>query len=183
MESQLAQIQLTKRNARQTIEQPKADLSIQQPRAEIKMRTTPSKLTIDQTKAFEDMNLMNISKRIQRFAQEGRNGALQGMERRAQQGKELMKIENEGDPLVSQAVTNGHDSMKSLGIKFIPSTFAVKTNYQPAEVNIDVKTNNPIVEAKKNEPIVQYEPGSIETSIKQHANLEINFVNLFSETV
>lgn len=178
MQSQLAEIQIHTTNAKQQIKQPKADLVIHQPPAQLSIQTTPAKLDIDQSKAWEDMNLMSILKRNDRHAQEGMNAVMQGTARRASEGTELMKIENGGQPLISQAVRNGHDQMKSLGIKFIPSTFAVKFNYQPAEVNIDVETNQPIIEATTNQPIINYQPGSVETSLKQREDLQINFTNL-----
>lgn len=176
MQSQMAQIQMKQTNGKQEIRQPKADLSIQQPQAQMSIRTTPSKLQIDQTKAWEDMDLMSILRRNDKFAQEGLNGSLEGVGRRASQGRELMEIEKDGNPIASQAIRNGHTSMKSLGIKFIPSHFAVKTSYQPSEVQIDVQTNKPIIEATPRRPEHHYERGSVEISMKQYQSLVIDFV-------
>lgn len=176
MQSQMAQIQIQQTKGRQEIRQPKADLSIQQPRAQVSMKTTPSKLQIDQTQAWEDMNLMHIFRRNDKFAQEGMNAALEGAGRRAAEGTELMKIENGGNPIASQAIRNGHTPMKSLGIKFIPSHFSVKTSYQPSKVQIDVQTNKPIIEATPRRPEHHYEPGSVDISMKQYQSLEIDFV-------
>ncbi|MFD2629167.1 DUF6470 family protein [Oceanobacillus kapialis] len=181
IQSQMAQTQIQQTRATQEIRQPKADLNIQQPAAEITMRTTPSKLKIDQTKAWEDMNLMHIFKRNDRFAQEGLSAVKEGMARRAQQGTELMKIENGGSPLTTQASTNAQRQMKSLGLTFIPSPFSVKTSYQPSELDISVKTNAPIIQAKANQPEITYHRGSLKTSMKQMPSLEINFVDLHSE--
>ncbi|RDW16518.1 hypothetical protein CWR48_15850 [Oceanobacillus arenosus] len=178
MHSQLAEIQIHTTNAKQHIEQPKADLTIQQPQASLSIQTTPAKLDIDQSKAWEDMNLMSILKRNEQHSQEGMKAVAQGTARRASEGTELMKIENGGNPLISQAVRNSHDQMKSLGIKFIPSTFAVKFNYQPAEVHTDVKVNHPIIEATVNKPRITYQPGTVETSLKQKQDLQISFTNL-----
>jgi len=179
IQSQMAQIQIQKTDAQQQISQPRAELKIQQPKAEVSIRTTPGKLNIDQTQAWEDMNLMHISKRIEKYADDGKAAVLQGIARRAQQGDELMRIENGGNPLISQAIQNGHDQQKSLGIKFIPSHFSVKTSYQPAEVNIDVQINRPIIEATPRKPQFEYQPGKVETSLKQRQDLEIRFTNLF----
>ncbi|MEC5422858.1 DUF6470 family protein [Virgibacillus sp. C22-A2] len=180
LESQRAEIQIQQSAGKQEIRQPKADMTIQQPKAELSITTSSSKLQIDQTQAWEDMNLMHIFKRNDRFAQEGRSAAQEGMGRRAQQGTEMMRIENEGNPLVNQAVTNGHTPMKALGIKFIPSQFAVKTSYQPSEVKIEVQTNKPIIESTVNKPEHTYERSQLEISMKQHHNLDIDFINLYS---
>lgn len=178
IQSQMARIQIQTTNARQQISQPQADLTIQQPQAEVAIRTTPGKLQIDQTKAWEDMNLMHVSKSIEKFAQDGKSVLLQGIARRANQGNELMKIENGENPIASQAMQNSYDSMKSLGIKFIPSHFSVKTSYNPAEVHIDVQTNKPIIEATQRKPEISFQPGKVETSLMQRESLEISFTNL-----
>lgn len=183
MESQMARIQIQQMPRKQEIQQPKAQISIQQPKAEVTMKTTPSKLSIDQTQAWEDMGLMHISKRIEKFANDGRQGLLEGIARRVQQGADLMKIENNGNPIVSQATTNAHDQMKQLGIKFIPSHFAVKIDYQPSEVQIDVKVNQPIINNKPQKPVINYQPGEVSTSMQQYQDLQIDFINLFSESI
>ncbi|SDQ25213.1 DUF6470 family protein [Virgibacillus salinus] len=182
MESQMARIQIQQIAGKQEIQQPQAQISIQQPKAEVSMRTTPSKLSIDQTQAWEDMGLMHISKRIEKFANDGRQGLLEGIARRVQQGAELMKIENDGNPIVNQAATNAHDQMKQLGIKFIPSHFAVKIHYQPSELKIDTEVNQPIINNKPQMPIINYQPGEVSTSMKQYQDLQIDFINLFSES-
>ncbi|SHF89223.1 DUF6470 family protein [Ornithinibacillus halophilus] len=174
--SQFAQIQMQTLPSRQEIQQPKAQLSIEQPKADLSISRIPSKLTIDQTQAWEDMGLMHVFRSNEIFAQNGRQGLLEGISRRAQQGDELMRIENGGNPIVSQANANGYDSMKQIGIKFIPSHNSVKISYQPTEVQIDVKQNEPNITVQPQKPIHNYEPGSIDISMKQYAELEIDFV-------
>jgi len=177
--SQPAQIQIEQTDAKLQIRQPNAELSIQQPPAEVSIRTTPSKLQIDQTKAWEDMNLMHIFKRNKEFAEEGKKRVLEGVARRARQGRELMEIENGGNPIVSQAKDNSQDKMKNLGITFIPSPFAVQTTYEPAKVEIEAKRNEPIIEVKTHQPVMEYSPGNVETFLKQQPELEIEFINLY----
>ena len=183
LESQFAQIGIRQSSGNQEIQQPKADLTIQQPSAELTIRTIPSKLTIDQTQAWEDMNLMSIARRIETFAQEGKSGLHEGIARRAEQGTALMKIENGGNPIVQQAIINGHDQMKSLGVKYIPSHFSVKIHYQPSEVQINAQANQPIIEARANRPEHSYQQGEVDIHMKQYNHLDIDFINLFSESV
>ncbi|MFZ3576906.1 DUF6470 family protein [Virgibacillus sp. DJP39] len=181
MQSQMAQINILQTNASQEIQQPKASLSIEQPKAKVTIQTTPSKLQIDQTRAWEDMNLMHIFKRIEKYANEGIQGAHEGTARRVQQGDALMRIENKGNPISSQAVQNGFDHMKKLGIKFIPSMFAVKIDYQPSRLSIDVKVNKPIIRAEAHQPNYQFTPGNVEIGIRNYQSLKIDFENLFSQ--
>lgn len=183
MQSQMAHIRIHQTSGKQKIRQPEASLSIQQPKAQMTIKTTPSKLDIDQSQAWEDMNLMHVFKLIKKFANEGLQGASQGTARRVQQGDALMRIENKGNPIANQAAQNGFDQMKKLGIKFIPSMFAVKIDYQPAKVNIDVKANKPIIHAEAHKPNIQFQQGAVTIGMKNYQSLEIDFENLFSKTV
>ncbi|GIO26431.1 DUF6470 family protein [Ornithinibacillus bavariensis] len=181
MQSQMAKIYMVSQPARQAIRQPKADLSIQQPHAEISMRTIPAKLTIDQTQAWEEMNLLSVERLNEKYAQDGKQAVLEGIGRRSSQGTELMKIENKGKPLISQSFQNAYEPMRELGIKFVPSPFSVKTHYQPSNVEIDIQPKKPIIHAQSNKPEVTYVPGSVDISMAQYQSLEIDFINLFPE--
>ncbi|GAB3802877.1 DUF6470 family protein [Virgibacillus kimchii] len=176
LESQMAQIEIQQTAAKQYIKQPKAEMTIQQPAASVSLKTTPAKLQIDQTQAWEDMNLMHITRRNEKFAEEGLQAVQDGVARRAAQGRELMMIEREGDPIVAQAAANSRKSGKPLGITFIPSPFSVKIDYQPSEVNIDVQLNKPVIEVNTNNPQMDYETGSVDIRMKQHQSLNIDFI-------
>lgn len=177
MHSQPAKIQIHSEPAQLHISQPSGDLTIKQPAAQISMRTKPGKLNIDQSQAWEDMNLLSAKKSIAKNAQAGQQTVLQGTARRARQGDALMRIENNTAPIKTQAVENGFSQQKRLGLTFIPSTFAVKTSYEPAELDIQVQTHQPIIEGRVNKPIIQYTAGRVETSLAQRQKLTIEVVN------
>lgn len=181
MQSQFAQIELETIPGKQSIEQPKADVSIEQPRGELSIQRKPGKLRIDQTKAWEDMNLHSAMRSRDLFAQEGLQAADEGTGRRASEGMEMMRIEKEGAPIVSQAEQRSTKPMKTLGIEFIPSTFSVDIEYEPAELNIDFERRAPQISIQKNDPIHEYERGNVDIRLKQLQQLDIDFVNLFPE--
>ncbi|MDX8363822.1 DUF6470 family protein [Cytobacillus sp. IB215665] len=178
LQSISAQIELKANQPQQRMEQPKAELSIQQPQADVNIETIKGKLTIDQTQAWEDMDLKHISKRIEEAANLGYQDWLDGIARRAQQGDELMKIELGGNPIAKQAKENSQDPMYDFNIGYIPSHFSVKTNYEPAQVKIDVQVNKPVIEAKRNKPILDYTPGDVQVNLARYNDLQIDFVNL-----
>ncbi|SDM20941.1 DUF6470 family protein [Sediminibacillus halophilus] len=178
MQSKLAKIQITQTPVQQTIVQPKADQTIRQPKAEITIQRRPSKMTIDQSKAWEDMNLKSAAKSISEAAQKGKEAVYKGMQRRVSQGEQLMKIENGGNPIAVQGKQNGEKPMKHFNIGWIPSHFAVKTDYQPSELKINVQTHEPIIENKPNKPIINNQPGEVETSLLERQSLSIDFNNL-----
>jgi len=177
MHSQPAKIQIQTEPAQLHMSQPSGDLTIRQPKAEISMRTKQGRLNIDQSQAWEDMNLLSAKKSIARNAQAGEQAAAQGTARRARQGNALMRIENSADPIKAQAMENAFSEQKRLGITFIPSTFAVKTSYEPADLDIQVQTHQPVIEGRANKPMMQYTPGRIETSLAQRPELTIEVIN------
>jgi len=175
LESTTAQINLKTKNAVNQIQQPMADLSIQQPKAELSIQTTPSKLTIDQTEARADVDLKSIFRRMEEIEQKGYQDLLAGIARRTQQGDELMRIENKGNPIPSQAKINSEKPKKEFGLGYIPSAGSVKIQYEPADVKIEVKPKKPIIDVKVNKPIYDYEPGKVEINLQRRNELKVDF--------
>jgi hypothetical protein len=161
-----------------SIEQSPAKLDIQQPQAELNIKRIPSKLTIDQTKAREDVDLKSIFKRTEEFAHLGYQDWLEGIARRRQDGDELMRIENGGNPIAEQAKRNGMKPPKEFNIGWIPSYGSVKIDYEPGKVDIQVETKKPIINSKENKPIISYSPAKVNISLKQYQSLKIDFDNL-----
>ncbi|WP_079506673.1 DUF6470 family protein [Mesobacillus jeotgali] len=178
LQSTFGQTDINTYNAKLEIEQPKAELNIQQPHAELDLSRAPSKLTIDQTKAREDMDLKYISRRIEEFAQQGYEDWLTGLARVAQDGDELMMIENGGHPIADQAKRNSESPLLDFNIGWIPSAGGVKIGYDPGKVEINWKVNKPIIESRINKPIANYTPGKVEVSLKEYPSLKIDFENL-----
>ncbi|WP_017470757.1 DUF6470 family protein [Amphibacillus jilinensis] len=175
LQSQQALISIETEHAQVQIQQPKATQEIQQPEAEVTINTTPSRLTIDQSQAWYDMGLKSVKQAHQDEAKRGYQKVLQGIARRVNDGNEQMKIENGGTPLISQAVRHAYKPDKQFNIGWIPSTFAVKTDYQPAEVDIRVNVNAPLIRNTPNNPIMSYSPGYARTGIRQENDLQVDF--------
>lgn len=176
MESQFARIAINRTDAKLEIKQELPKVHMEQRPADVTIRTVPGKLTIDQTQAFADTNLMSIFEKNDRFSREGLQAVQEGTARRAREGKELMQIEHGGNVIAAQAKRNAHPPMKALGITFIPSNFSVKLDYQPAEVQIDVTTHRPKIQAETNSPQFTYHPGDVETSLVQKNDLKITVI-------
>ena len=178
LESTFAKIGIETKDAVVHIEQPKADLDLQTIPAEMNVQTKPSKLTIDQTLAWEAMNLKSTAKRMEEFAEGGMKAALEGTARRVQEGNELMKIENSGNPIAEHAKKNATRPEKQFNIGFIPPHFSVKINYEPAVVSIDWKLGQVINNTKPNKPVFEYEPFEVDIYVKERNTLDVDFVNV-----
>ncbi|GAA4072354.1 DUF6470 family protein [Amphibacillus indicireducens] len=179
MQSQLAQISIDTQNAHQDIRQPKATQEIEQPSADLSIRTRPGRLTIDQSQAWYDMGLKSAIVSRNDWAREGYQDVMAGIARRVREGTEQMKIENDGNALVAQATRNAHKDQKQINIKFIPSVFSVKTDYQPAQVDIRIEANQPLIRHTTNKPIMTYTRGQVTTEITQEQKLDIDFADLY----
>lgn len=178
LQSQQAKISINTTDATVNIRQPEAEQTIRQPQAEITMHTTPSKLTIDQTQAWNDMDLKSVFKRTEDFAELGKKSYLDGIARRVQEGKEMMEIEKGGDPIVAQAERIDERKLKDFAIGWIPSHFSVKTDYQPSELDINVKINRPEITNTPQKPQIDYQRGQVDTGIAQYQSLKVDFKKL-----
>lgn len=176
VQSTKAQINLNIQKPVQQIEQPSANLDIQQPKAVLTMKTTKSHLSIDTEQARADVDLKSLKRRIEDFAAEGQQGVSDGIARRAQQGTELMKIENGGNPIKSQAQQTGRQPYSGLAIKFVPSYGSVKVDFQPGSIDIQVEPQQVINNTTTNKPIHNYTPGKVKVEMQQHASIQIDWL-------
>jgi hypothetical protein len=178
LESTFAKLGMTTTKPIQEIQQPPADLSIEQPKADLKIETTKGKLSIDQSQARADVDLKSIARRIEEFAQQGYQDWLSGMARVAQDGDQLMRNEEGGNPLIEQAKINSETPIYDFNIGWIPSHGSVKINYTPANVKIDVQVNKPNIQVQVNKAITSYTQGKNNFELAQQNTLKIDFNNL-----
>ncbi|WP_243299772.1 DUF6470 family protein [Bacillus litorisediminis] len=178
IESQLAILGIRTKNATQEIKQPHADVQIRQPKAELSIETKNGQLTIDQTKAWEDMKLYSPLRSIEVFAQEGKQAWLEGIARRAQEGNQLMKIENGGDAIADIAYQKVKPETLNYNIGWIPSHFSVRIHYEPGNVEIHAQPREPEINVIPQKPIISYTPGDVSYQLVQQPDLKIEFVNL-----
>src|SRR5690625_3396033 len=183
MESQLARIGMQQQFASLKIEQPKADINVEQQAAKLEISAPLGQLIIDQSQAWEETHLMSTPRLIEKQGQEAIQIAAEGTARRAEQGTQLMKIEQDIDLIVQHAQENGFRQQKTLSLKYMPSPFSVKIDYIPADVDLEVTTESPTINTKPNKPIISYEQGILDIYMEQYESLDIDYVNLFSTTV
>ncbi|WP_112181905.1 MULTISPECIES: DUF6470 family protein [Paraliobacillus] len=178
LQTRAAQISIQHTEGQQQIRQPKAQQTIQQPKGDLKINTTPSRLSIDQSEAWADLGFKSVKRMTREQAQEGKQAVFAAISRRIQQGEELMKIENGGNPISKQAVDNSQDPPKQFNIGWIPSAGSVKTSYQPAKVNIQYTAQKANIQTQAQKPTTNYQPGAVDVSLAQKNQLDIDFDNL-----
>ncbi|WP_156890582.1 DUF6470 family protein [Sporosarcina ureae] len=159
----------------QEIEQPKATLSIEQPAAIIEMSTTPSELSLDTTENRAALDLMSMFRRGDEVAQYSQQKVQEGIARRAQEGMQLVKIENGGNPLADMIKQNTDRPVAELGIRFVGNPLQLKRSFTPSQLNMNVTPQKPIIDAQINQPIHHYTPGTVTVNLEQHSSIEIDW--------
>jgi hypothetical protein len=174
IDSQMGKIGLKINKPLQEIKQPQPVVSIEQPAAELKISNQQGKLTIDQTLARENLDLKSVFKRTEENAQTGYQSVMQYISKSVQEGNELMKIENGGNPIKEQSKRSLERSI-NYDTGSIPSQNSVKISYKPARVNVDIHTHAPNIEARVNKVSHQYTPGTTDVFLQQAPSLKIDF--------
>ncbi|QSS99615.1 hypothetical protein IMZ31_16320 [Pontibacillus sp. ALD_SL1] len=171
-----AKIGLTIQNAKHTYKQPQAEQQIQQPGANLSIKQEPPKLSIDQTKAWQNIGLKSVFVRAEEYANRAKQTGLEHIATIAQEGDELMRIENGGNPIASQAkrVVDGlwQFTIQAGGR---PAYDLVDLSFETGGAKIDVQRNEPILKANRREPQFQYERGQVTSRMEQYSNVEIDF--------
>lgn len=157
----------------QELEQPRADLSIRQVPARMEMRTTPPALRIDQSEAFADMGLKGRDALLQETVRLGREGAMEGITRRAEEGIRLRSIERREDAIVAIAREQTFPPPRSAQITFIPRYGSVKTEGIPGTLSIDWRLGGADIAATPQKAVHRYTPGKVEGYIEQMNALKI----------
>src|SRR5699024_10951371 len=174
MHSQMGRIAMQSTSSRQQLSQPQADVTIEQPAAQLRIQTKKPSLHIDQTEAFADAGLKSVKRMIAEQAQQGYQAVLQGMGRRAAQGAALMKIEHGGNVIAQQAETNAYQNLKHIGLEYIPSPFSVQIHYESGDVDIQVTTHKPRIDAIARPPQMAHQRGDLSIYMAQHPSLQID---------
>ena len=167
-----AVIGVSKTPSKKEIVQKPAELSIEQPEADIKFQKQPGRLTIDQTKAWENLDLKSIRKRIEEFAVKGKEDLLEGIARRAQEGDELMRIENKGNPIADIAKRNSTRLKMEMDMGDTPAFESVDISYQPSRLQVEVQVNKPVIDVQTNSVIHNYQPGRVSIYMKQYPEIQ-----------
>lgn len=176
LQSTPARLDLKIQKPIQQIEQQPAELDLQQPAAILTMSTTKPKLLIDSTEARADVGLKSIGRVIEDLAAEAHQAVLEGTARRAEQGDELMRIENGDNPIQSQAKQAGSQPYSGLSIKSVPSYGSVKISFEPGSLDIKVQPQKVINNTTVHKPIINYTPGKVIVEVLQYASLKIDWI-------
>lgn len=158
----------------QEIEQPSATIQLEQPAAILEMSTTKPILSLDTSAVREDVDLKSILRRIDEYAQIGKQGALEGTARRVQEGQQLAQIENGGNTIAEIAKQNTSPSPAPLAIRFVADRTKIQMSFQQGALNMNVTPQKPTLDVQINKPIHNYTPGKVSGSMEQYPSIQID---------
>lgn len=158
----------------QSIEQPKATILMEQPAAVLEMSTTRSKLSIDTTENRAEIDMKSIIRRNNENAQYSLQAVLQGVGRRAEEGQQLMRIENGGGAIAQIAKQNANPPPAPLGIRFVGDRLKVQVDIERGDLQIQVTPQKPKHDVQVNKPIHEYTPGKVTGVMEQYAAVYID---------
>jgi len=159
---------------KQEIEQPRAILSQQQPAAILEMSTTSPQLFLDTTEARVELDLKSVFRRSDESARLGYQGAMEGIARRAQEGRQMAEIENGGNAIKQIAIQNATPPPAPLGIRFVGNRSNIQMSIQPGSLDIQSTPQKPINEVTIQKPIHYYTPGKVTGQMEQWPSIQID---------
>lgn len=161
---------------RQEIQQPRAELNLEQVPAQLEINRTPSRLEIDQSQAWEDAGLKKVSTVSREYADLGKQYALEGIARRAQEVDQIRSIEQGGNPIATIAYENMNPGRAEINVAFIPSFGSVKIQFTPTQLDLQWTRGGVKLNPELKKPIHEYTPAKVEVYLKQKQSLSIEVV-------
>ncbi|MEB1806670.1 MAG: DUF6470 family protein [Bacillaceae bacterium] len=159
------------------IRQRPADLQIQQQHTDnLQISKRATKLLIDQTAAFADANLKGPMKRVEESAQKGKQKVMGYIQKKVQEGDQMMKIENGNGAIAQISASNSQLQTYNFNYGAIPKPLSVKFNYDPGETNITINQDTINVQVNKNAPQITIPKWQSNAYLKQKNSITFQAV-------
>ncbi|GAB6931756.1 DUF6470 family protein [Calditerricola satsumensis] len=160
----------------QEIEQPKPDLGLTQRPARLTIERVPGRLVIDQSEAWAASGLKDPLTLARDCAAEGREAALDGIARIAEEGDRLRAIETGENAIAAIAAEKALPPPADFTIALMPSPFSVKMRYEPTRLLLHWELGGAFFDPKTHRPVHRYIPGKVNPYLLQKQQLEIAVV-------
>lgn len=170
-----AQIALRSERPPVQVKQHQADLQIRQQHSGVlQISKKASKLYIDQTEAFADANLKSPLRLAKEFTAGSRGKVAQYVAKTAQQGNQMMRIENGTEAIQRLAKVNSERPERQLTLAFMPKSMSkVRFRYQPSELTVNAPRREPDIRVTPRKPDIEIPKWQSEAYLKQ--NNQISF--------
>ncbi|HEY8341515.1 MAG TPA: DUF6470 family protein [Calditerricola sp.] len=157
----------------QEIAQPKPDLGLTQRPARLSIERVPGRLVIDQSQAWAEAGLKDPLTLTRDFAAEGREAALEGIARIAEEGDRLQAIETGENAIAAIAIDKALPPPADFTIALMPPPFSVKMRYEPTRLVLRWELGSAFFDPKTYRAVHRYIPGDVNPYLLQKQRLEI----------
>src|SRR5690606_7769128 len=132
-------------------------------------------LSLDTTEVRADIDLKSPLRRSAENAQYGMQQLMESIARRAQEGQQLVQIENGGGAIADIAKQNGTPPQKQMAIKFVSDRTKLQLSFQPGTLNINATPQKTVNNVLVNKPIHNYTQGKVTGVMEQYPSIQIDW--------
>lgn len=178
--SKYAYIGINSQRPPMSIRQKPADLQISQTHVEnVHITKTDGKLLIDQSEAFASVGSKPPLQRAKEFYAKSAAHVAKYVAKTAQQGDQLMRIENNGFGKFAQIAASDSQLMNhEVDLRLSPKPLSVKINYQPGTIKVNVNPDRVDIKVNKNDPQITIPKWQTDVYVRQKNQLSIRAVGL-----
>ncbi|MBN6186960.1 hypothetical protein JQN58_08190 [Aneurinibacillus sp. BA2021] len=159
-----------------TFEPGRAELSIHQQPAEMVLHRTPSRLTIDQSQCWADMDMKHIFRRNSEYAAAGQQQALAYIEKVTLEGEQLGAIEQGGNTIRGLAMDHRFLPEHRFTYGNVPGNFSLRMDFTPGELGMEWNTGGTTVDVHTTPFQHRYEKGKITYRMQKKNELHFQMV-------
>ncbi|MDT8858787.1 DUF6470 family protein [Alkalihalobacillus sp. MEB130] len=143
----------------------------------IEISQTASKMHIDQTEAFADANLVPTLRQNKEYLESGKSKVAQFIARTAQQGDQMMRIENGTGALARISKVNSERPEKQATLGYMPKSMdRVNITFQPSQVTTRANVQPVTVTVQQKDPYIDIPKWQTETYIRQKNHISFQAV-------
>src|SRR5690606_3310259 len=113
------------------------------------------------SEACAEIDLKGPLRRGKENAQYGKQSAMEGVARRAQEGQQMMQIESGGNAIINIIRQQTTPPPAPLGIRFVGDRTKIQMSFQQGTLDINATPQKPTLDVQINKPIHHYTPGKV----------------------
>ncbi|MFZ5945236.1 MAG: DUF6470 family protein [Bacillota bacterium] len=159
---------------RQSIQQFRGEQIIRQPKAEMHIDQELPKVLIDQYQCFAEAGLKKPLDLLKEVSQYTYKKIMENIAAKCQEGDMLAQIEKGGNPLKEIARQSSFPQY-DFNIDFIPKSKPKIEVTGYLNIKWEIKQPEIFYEVKK--PVIDYQPGKVEISMRQWPDIEMRYVD------
>jgi hypothetical protein len=154
------------------MKQPRPGFELEQPKAKMEIQSPRGDLEIDQSKAWDALGLANNLEVMSRIYSQAPNIALQGIAKIVEDGNKMGDLRNRSNVIA--------DLAQEVKVSFPEFDYVGEASYDNVDIHytahkaeINVTPSEIVLNAKVNNPQVEYKRGKLDIYVQNYGKIEI----------